>query len=170
MLRNKRLQEDGGFGGVEAGGKEVDGDLQGVFGDCGGVGVVGGQGVPVGYEVEAFVVGIGLELDPVLQGAEVVADVETSGGAHAGDDSVCGSRQVFASVELGDSLQFTDWERKRKNGGEEEEDLTQRRWGRRVEELALVVVGRINGCRGPSTPRPARQTAARRKSRPLRSG
>jgi len=31
-----------------------------------------------------------LELDPVLEGAEVVADVETSGGAHAGDDSVCG--------------------------------------------------------------------------------
>ena len=72
--------------------------------------------MPVGYEVKTFVVGIGLELDPVLQGAEVVADVETSSGAHAGDDSVCGSRQVFASVELGDSLQFTDWERKRKNG------------------------------------------------------
>src|SRR6267142_3217 len=102
------------FGGVEAGGQEVDGDLKGVFGDGGGVGVVGGEGVPVGYEVEAFVVGIGLELDPVLQGAEVVADVETSGGAHAGEDSVCGGRQVFASVELGDSLQFTGWEGKEK--------------------------------------------------------
>ena len=82
--------------------------------------------MPVGDEVETFVVGIELELDPVLQGAEVVADVETSGGAHAGDDSVCGSRQVFASVELGDSLQFTDWERKRKNGRREPNAETQR--------------------------------------------
>src|SRR6266481_7373968 len=89
------LEEDCGFGGVEAGGQEVDGDLQGVFGDGGGVGVVGGEGVPVGDEVETFVRGIGLELDPVLQGAEVVADVETSGGAHAGDDSVRGSGQVL---------------------------------------------------------------------------
>ena len=72
--------------------------------------------MPVGYEVEAFVGGIGLEFDPVLERAEVVADVETSGGAHAGDDAVLGSGQVFASVKLGDSLQFTDWERKRKNG------------------------------------------------------
>jgi len=31
------LEEDCGFGGVEAGGQEVDGDLQGVFGDGGGV-------------------------------------------------------------------------------------------------------------------------------------
>src|SRR6267142_3764236 len=107
------------FGGVEAGGQEVDGDLEGVFGDGGGVGVIGGEGMPVGDEVEAFVVGIGLELDPVLQGAKVVADVETSGGAHAGDDSVCGDRQVFPSVELGDSLQFTVRKRKRKNRGED---------------------------------------------------
>jgi len=82
------LEEDGGFGGVEAGGQEIDGDLEGVFGDGGGVGVVAGEGVPVGYEVETFVVGIGLELDPVLEGAEVVADVQTSGGAHAGDYSI----------------------------------------------------------------------------------
>jgi len=37
----------------------VDGDLQGVFGDGGGVGVVAREGVPVGDEVEAFVGGIG---------------------------------------------------------------------------------------------------------------
>ena len=83
------------FGGVEAGGQEVDGDLQGVFGDGGGVGVVAREGVPVSYEVETFVIEIGLELDPVLEGAETVADVETSGGAHAGDDSIRGSGQVL---------------------------------------------------------------------------
>ena len=108
MFGDLGLEEDGGFGGVEAGGQEIDGDLEGVFGDGGGVGVVAGEGVPVGYEVETFVVGIGLELDPVLERAEIVADVETSGGAHAGDDAVGGGGQVFASVELGDSLQFTD--------------------------------------------------------------
>ena len=114
------LEKDRGFGGVEAGGQEVDGDLQGVFGDGGGVGVIAGEGVPVGYEIEAFVcrkwrVASGewrervcrfaarqyfiLEADPVLERAEVVADVETSGGAHAGDYSVGGSGQVFASVD-----------------------------------------------------------------------
>ena len=82
------LEEDCGFGWVEARGQEIDRDLEGVFGYGGGVGVIAREGVPVGYEVEAFVGGIGLELDPVLEGAEVVADVETSGGAHAGDDSV----------------------------------------------------------------------------------
>ena len=82
------------FCGVEAGGEEVDGDLQGVFGDGGGVGVVGGEGVPVGDEVEAVVGGIGLQADPVLEGAEVVADVETAGGAHAAEDSIDCVRQV----------------------------------------------------------------------------
>src|SRR5271169_4555301 len=95
------LEEDGGFGGVEARGEEVDGDLQGVFSDGGGVGVVGGEGVPVGDEVEALVGGIGLQLDPVLQGAEVVADVETSGRAHAGEDSVDRVRQFgWTSMSL----------------------------------------------------------------------
>jgi hypothetical protein len=89
--------------------------------------------VPISDEVEAFVVGIGLELDPVLEGAEVVADMQSSGGAHAGEDAVCGGRQVFASVELVDSLQFTVCERKRKNGGEDEEHLTKRAQRKRGE-------------------------------------
>ena len=82
------LQDDCGFGGIEAGGQEVDGDLQGVFGDGGGVGVVGGEGVPVGDEVETFVRGIGLELDPVLQGADVVAEMQLAGRAHAAEDAL----------------------------------------------------------------------------------
>jgi hypothetical protein len=39
--------------------------------------------VPIGYEEEAFVLRIVLELDPILEGAEKVADVEAPGGAHA---------------------------------------------------------------------------------------
>src|SRR5271157_3446375 len=81
------LEEDYGFLRVEAGGEEIDGDLQGVFGDGGGVGVIAGEGVPVGYEVEAVVGGIVLQEDPVLESAEIVADVKTSGGAHAGEDA-----------------------------------------------------------------------------------
>ena len=43
------------------------------------------QGVPVGGEEEAGV--LGLQLDPVFQDAVVVAEVETPGGAHAGEDA-----------------------------------------------------------------------------------
>ena len=55
-----------------------------VFGDGRRIGVIAGEGVPVGDEVEAVIGGIVLQADPVLQRAEVVADVKTSGGAHAG--------------------------------------------------------------------------------------
>jgi hypothetical protein len=77
------LKEDG-FGGIEPGGKEIDGDLERVFGDGGRVGVIAREGVPIGDEVKAFVGEIVLETDPVLQGAKVMADVETACGAHAG--------------------------------------------------------------------------------------
>jgi hypothetical protein len=40
--------------------------------------------VPIGYEKETFVFFlIVLELDPIFQGTEKVADVEAPGGAHA---------------------------------------------------------------------------------------
>jgi hypothetical protein len=81
------LEKDYGLLRVEARGQEIYGDLEGVFGYGGSVGVIAGQGVPVGYEVEAVVGGIVLEADPVLESAEIVADVETAGGAHAGEDS-----------------------------------------------------------------------------------
>ncbi len=55
MFGDERLQEDRGLRGVETRGEIVDGDLQGVFGDGAGVGVIAGEGVPVGDEVEAIV-------------------------------------------------------------------------------------------------------------------
>ena len=91
------LLEDDGFGGIEAGSEEIDGDLERVLGDGGSVGVVAGEGVPVGDEVEAVVGRIVLETDPVLEGAEVVADVEASGGAHAGEYSIGGGGQEVRS-------------------------------------------------------------------------
>ena len=84
VFGDEGLDEDYGFCGVEAGGQVIDADLDGVFGDGGGVGVIAGEGMPVGDEVEAVVGGIVLQADPVLEGAEEVADVETAGGAHAG--------------------------------------------------------------------------------------
>jgi hypothetical protein len=43
--------------------------------------------MPIGYEEKTFVLRIVLQLDPIFQGAEVVADVETAGGAHAAQNS-----------------------------------------------------------------------------------
>ena len=48
-------------------------------------GVAGGEGVEIGDEEEAVV--LVLELDPVEEGAHVVAEVELAGGAHAGQDA-----------------------------------------------------------------------------------
>ena len=85
-----RLLEDGGFGGVETGGEVVDGDLQHVLGDRRSISVIGGERVPVSDEVEAIVRRIGLKLDPVLQRPEVVADVQPTSGAHAGENAFGG--------------------------------------------------------------------------------
>ena len=58
------------------------------------IGVVGGEGVPIGDEVEAFVLRIVLQANPILQCAEVVADVQASGGTHAAEDALA----VFGGV------------------------------------------------------------------------
>jgi hypothetical protein len=39
--------------------------------------------VPIGNEKKAFILRIVLEVDPVLEGTEIVADVEPAGWAHA---------------------------------------------------------------------------------------
>src|SRR5580692_2327709 len=101
------LLEDDGLRGIEAGSEIVDGNLQNIFGDGGSVGVIAGQGVPVGYEVEAVVSGVVLQFDPVLESSEVVAYVETSGGAHAGENAFGGrdvGQKSLASKKLADSL------------------------------------------------------------------
>ena len=100
VFGDEGLQEDDGFRGIEAGGEEVDGDLDGVFGDGGGVGVIAGEGVPVGDEEKAVVGGIVLQVDPVLESAEVVADVQASGGAHAGENAF--RRESSSRLGLGE--------------------------------------------------------------------
>ena len=93
------LQEDYGLLRIEAGGEVVDGDLQRIFGDGGSIGVVGGEGVPVGDEIETVVIGIGLEIDPVLESPEEVADVKATGGAHAGEYAFCGGGVATSVIE-----------------------------------------------------------------------
>jgi len=58
------------------------------IGEVGVVGVVRCQRVPVGDEEEAVV--IFLQPHPVLQGPVVVAEVQRTGGAHAGENAGLG--------------------------------------------------------------------------------
>ena len=71
--------------GIEAGGEEVEGDVADVLAEGRGVGVVGGEGVEVGDEEVAVV--LILELNPVVERAHVVAEVEAAGGAHSAEDA-----------------------------------------------------------------------------------
>ena len=79
------LDEEGAEIWVEAGGEEVEGYLLDAPLDAFWVGVFGGEGVEVGDEEEAVV--LVLELDPVVEGSHVVAEMEAPGGAHAGEDA-----------------------------------------------------------------------------------
>jgi hypothetical protein len=63
MLLHAALQEKHALRGIEAGGEIVEQDLFDVVRDLGGVGVVGGEGVPVGDKEVAIV--LILQLDPV---------------------------------------------------------------------------------------------------------
>src|SRR5580704_6347065 len=76
--------------GMKTGGEEVDRYVADVLAERGGIGVVGGEGVVVGDEEVALV--LVLELDPVVEGAHVVAEVQAAGGTHAGEDA--GARVV----------------------------------------------------------------------------
>ena len=86
MLGHARLDEQRGLGGINPGGEPVDHHFPGAGLDHGGIVVMGGQRVPVGHEEQAGQ--LGLQLDPVLQGTVIVAQVQRARGAHAGDDAV----------------------------------------------------------------------------------
>ena len=85
VLQHARLNEQGGFRGIEADGKPVDGDLQGVFGDRGRVFVMRRESMPIGDEEEALE--FFLKLEPILESAKKMAQMETPGGPHAAQDS-----------------------------------------------------------------------------------
>ena len=81
MLWQPALDEDRGFFGVQASGDPVDHHVVDRLLDHLAVFIVRGQCVPVGDEEEAVMVV--LQLDPVLERAMVVAEVECAGRAHA---------------------------------------------------------------------------------------
>jgi hypothetical protein len=82
------LNEDGGFFRIESGGQVVQGDVEGFELEAARIGVVRGQRVPVGDEEVALV--LVLQLDPVGQGAHVVAQVELAGGTHSAQNTRTG--------------------------------------------------------------------------------
>ena len=85
VLGYVRLNEDGRALGVEASGEEVQGYVADVLAQGRRVGVVGGEGVEVCDEEVAVV--LVLELDPVVEGAHVVAEVQASSGPHAAENA-----------------------------------------------------------------------------------
>ena len=95
-LADVGLAVDGAFFRVEAGAHPVHHHVAHVLGQLGGVGVVAGKGVPVGHEEEGFMVV--LHVYPVLEGAEIVADMQRAGGAHARNGAVVRRHGVLLNV------------------------------------------------------------------------
>jgi len=82
------LHEKGGLAGIEAGGQPVGDHLKRILDDTTGVGVMRGQSMPVGDEVETLV--LVLELDPILQSPNEVPHMELAGGPHAAEHALLG--------------------------------------------------------------------------------
>src|SRR5215471_19263564 len=114
MLGHVRLDKQHAALGIEPGGKVVDDDLERTLFDIAGVGVVGGERVPVGDEVEAVIVV--LEIDPVAQSSNVVAEVQFSGRTHAAKNAAffvgCGIRHQSLKSAFNRAL------KKMRNGAE----------------------------------------------------
>ena len=85
MLGHSGLDEQGGDSRIEARGQPVDGHRPHVLLELGRVLVAGGERMPVGNEEIAFV--LVLQLDPVLQRAVIIAEVQHAGRPHAGQYS-----------------------------------------------------------------------------------
>ena len=81
VLGQAALQKNGALRGVQPSGEPVDDHFIDVLLDDAGVLVVGGQGVPVSDEVKAL--HLRLQAHPVFQGAVVVPQMQSAGGAHA---------------------------------------------------------------------------------------
>src|SRR6185437_15011674 len=83
MLWNVRLNEHGAALRIKPGGQPVQQDLERVLLDARGIGVVGGERVPVSKEEKAIV--LVLHADPVVQGADKVSQMQFAGGAHTAE-------------------------------------------------------------------------------------
>ena len=86
VLRHARLDEQRRLRRIDAGGQPVDHHVPYVLPDDLRIFVVRGQRMPVGDEKQALV--LVLQLDPVLQHAVIVAEMQRAGRAHAGQDAI----------------------------------------------------------------------------------
>ena len=66
---------------IEPGTEPIERDIESVLFHVRGVGVIGGQGVPVGDKEITFI--LALQTHPVVERAHVVAQVQLAGGTHA---------------------------------------------------------------------------------------
>src|SRR5438270_670422 len=89
-LRHRRLQVKDAFGGVDADGKDVTGQVEEVVLEVPGVGS-GPHAVIVRDHVEALVVAAVLKLHPVLGGSEVIPEMKAAGRPHATQNPPLGS-------------------------------------------------------------------------------
>ncbi len=96
MLGDRRLHEDRRPRGVDAAREPVGHHFEDVGRESFGAVVVGGEGMPVGDEEEAFV--CRLQLAPVVQRTEKVAEVQTSRRTHAAHDASRGRRHRSTRV------------------------------------------------------------------------
>ena len=84
MFLDPGLAEKNRFLRIQAAAEPVDEHLPAVLADLAGLGVPGGERVPVGDKVIAQV--LVLQLEPALQGADVVAQVQPPAGPRTADD------------------------------------------------------------------------------------
>ena len=83
------LHQNGGLGGVDTAGQVIQRHLHDVVAHLLGMVEVVGEGLCVGdHEEQLLESAAVLQHDAVAQGADVVADVETSGGTVAGEDDL----------------------------------------------------------------------------------
>src|SRR5262249_47444513 len=94
MLRHVRLDEHGAALGIKPGGKPVEKHFNRVLLYLGCIGVIRSEGMPVGDEEEALV--LVLHAYPVIERADIIAEVQFAGGAHAAEDAFSCSRSGHA--------------------------------------------------------------------------
>lgn len=82
------LDEHDTLGGIESGGEPIEENLDGILFQARRIGVVGGEGVPIGDEEEAVV--LILHANPVDEGADIIAEVKFAGGAHSAEHALLG--------------------------------------------------------------------------------
>ena len=94
MRRHVRLDEHHALCGIEPGREPIQQHFDRVLFQMRGVGIVGGQCVPVGDEEKAVV--LVLHADPVFERAHVVAQVQFAGRAHSAQHAFLGRRSCHS--------------------------------------------------------------------------